>query len=382
MDENTETVPKNRKSQHDDKKKSLGQFFTSRSSWLTPCIEAFVDQQPYRTVVDPFAGKGDLLKCFPDREQKGFDIDPSLGLGWEHNDSLNCIRPIEAICVTNPPYLAKNIARYMGLPDSYRYFEENLKYDNLYLIALERCLAAFKYVVAIVPETFLLQKHLKERLVLASILQENPFDDTDFAVVVACWGPEGVPDPEIYIDDRCIGTMKSLDEKIPNEAVAGLEVKFNVPDGLLGLIAIDPVGEGSIRFCEGDVIDPAAIKVSSRHRTRIQVNSTSVTIDYPLLIKTCNSILAKLRMETNDLVLAPTKGNKKTGKHRRRLDFRIAKRIIHSAIINRPEIMRLKQQHVDTSGLSLKKPPISVSNKSLRCGARRCAERRGVAPRW
>jgi hypothetical protein len=324
-------ILKARKSQHDDKKKGLGQFFTSKKSWLTPCIEDFMDRQPHRIVVDPFAGRGDILECFPNWEQIGYDIDSSLGK-WTQNDSLKEIPKLDALCATNPPYLAKNIARYLKLTEPLGYFE-NSKFDNLYLIALERCLNTYDYVVAIIPETFLSQKYHKERLILVNVLQENPFDDTDFAVIVACWGPEKTSRIEIYKHDEYLATWQQLQDCIPNENVSALDVKFNVPDGSLGLIGIDPINKGYIRFCAGDEIKPDKIKVSSRHRTRIQVRYQGQEVDdINWLIEVCNNKLNELREITHDLVLAPTKGNKKDGARRRRLDFNIAKRIIRYVI--------------------------------------------------
>lgn len=316
---------------HLHKKRILGQFFTSKQSWLTPVIRNFIESTTCKKVVDPFAGKGDLLKCFPDKEQIGYDIDVSLGQ-WIYNDSLISIPADDtALCVTNPPYLAKNIARYLKLESPFRYFADSTL-DNLYLIALKQCLDAYGYVIAIIPETFLLQKHFKERLRLVNVLKENPFDDTDFAVVVACWQPERTTAVKIYKDDQYIATWDEIQDKIPREPVPNLSVKFNVRNGLLGLIGIDSTNDQNIRFCNGDEIKPEAIKVSSRHKTRIKVDSSRSAVDYQPLINECNSILYQLRDETYDLILAPTKGNKKDGTQRRRLDFKIAKAIIHCAI--------------------------------------------------
>lgn len=322
------------------KKKSLGQFFTSQNSWLTSRVRNFIETITFDKVVDPFAGEGHLLKCFPDVEQIGYDIDS--GLGWTYQDSLVSIPSYDttALCVTNPPYLAKNIAKFLKLESVYYYFNINVNYDNLYLIALNRCLSAFKgNIIAIVPETFLLQPYFKDRLLFVNILEQNPFDDTDFAVLVACWKPtnndigSSHSDFEVYKNDILIGTWNEIQNKLPTKLSAkNINIKFNAPDGQLGLIGIDSLNEGSIRFCEGNDIKSDKIKVSSRHKTRIEIIGSWGNIDYQKLIKNCNDILYQIRNDTGDVVLAATKGNKKNGIRRRRLDFEIAKRIIIHAL--------------------------------------------------
>ena len=48
-------------------------------------------------------------------------------------------------------------------------------YDNLYKIALERCLSVADFVVAVIPETFLLSSFDKSRLALVSVIEGDLF---------------------------------------------------------------------------------------------------------------------------------------------------------------------------------------------------------------
>jgi hypothetical protein len=48
----------------------------------------------------------------------------------------------------------------------------------------------------------------------------------------------------------------------------------------------------------------------------------------PELIAKANSLLVSIREQSGDLVLAPFKGNDKTGRRRRRLDYALARKIL------------------------------------------------------
>jgi hypothetical protein len=52
----------------------------------------------------------------------------------------------------------------------------------------------------------------------------------------------------------------------------------------------------------------------------------------PELIAKANSLLVSIRERSGDLVLAPFKGNDKTGRRRRRLDYALARKILSSCL--------------------------------------------------
>lgn len=103
------------------------------------------------------------------------------------------------------------------------------------------------------------------------------------------------------------------------------EIKFNNPNGSLGLIAIDNTTEPSIRFCQPEEIQRHKIKKQSRSITRI---STPIPVHIPYLNKRINHI----RKTTHDTFLTAFKGLRKDGYYRRRIDFELAKRIIAEQI--------------------------------------------------
>ena len=180
-------------------------------------------RQRYSVCVDPFAGDGHLLRA---ASQFGFapvghDVDPSMcgSNGWgAANDSIRNV-PVHdrAFVLTNPPYLAKNSAKRLG-STTVDYFQQeptNLVdpsragvLDDLFKIAIERTIAHYDDSVWIVPESVIQDlnrlPHWRQRLHSVTILEENPFIDTEHPVCVLIFttsNPEGL----VWKNDACLG---------------------------------------------------------------------------------------------------------------------------------------------------------------------------------
>ena len=141
-----------------DKKRVLGQFFTKDELWLKPQVLEFIKESNSAVAYNPFAGARDLLKAAQERcgfsEVVGLDIDDKLT--WEHNDSLLNIPHLDnAIIITNPPYISNYSAARKGLTSELAKYFASSKYNDVYLIALDKMVQAQKNVVAIIPETFI-----------------------------------------------------------------------------------------------------------------------------------------------------------------------------------------------------------------------------------
>ena len=307
------------------KKVELGQYFTRQATWYDDIVKAFTSG--YERIIDPFAGDGDLLKVF-DTATAGYDIDPTLN--WTHNDSLAGIPTAEPrdICVTNPPYLAKNSARKRKLEEPFRYFDAFPEFDDLYQLAIHQCLRAFDRVVAIIPETYISTSHFKDRLVFVNIIEDEMFSDTECPVLVAGWDKDPSPDFLVYKNSRLVGSWNTIEATLPHLANS-VTMKFNDPEGTLGVICFDSTSEKSIRFDHGDIVPKEEIKHTSRAKTRIMMNGVSQE-----LIDECNRILGTIRETSKDVIMSPFKGNTKAGERRRRLDFALARRIINAAVNN------------------------------------------------
>ncbi len=324
------------------KKQNLGQFNTKNDVWFRPHIEEFIRNCGCKKVIDPFAGVGDLFSAINHLdfdEFIGFDIDSVLE--WPINNSLVSIPYYkDTLVLTNPPYLGKNSAKRHNF-DSYGYFKDNY-YVDLYQIALEKVLINYNKAVFVIPETYLLSDIYKEYLKHITVLEDNPFLDTDCPVCVACFDKTDKSfllhdvDYSIYKNDEYIFDNDVLDTILYNLGNKECDITFNDPDGNIGLRAIDGINPNDrIRFCLPDELnfDLENIKESSRSITVIDTTSYDM-LDYEV-IREANKILNKLRKETKDVIFAPFKNNNRLGVRRRRLDFTIARKILNRALTNR-----------------------------------------------
>jgi hypothetical protein len=130
-------------------------------------------------------------------------------------------------------------------------------------------------------------------------------------------------DVEVWDGTQFVGLMSQFEQYLPRP-VFMQNLKFNDPNGALGLMAIDNTIGASIRFCLGDEIASEKIKYSSRSVTRIN-------IDKPIddqWIQSINEKLNEFRQQTHDVFLTPFKGIRRDGKMRRRLDFDLVRSFI------------------------------------------------------
>lgn len=116
-------------------KKDLGQFFTTNSDYI---LTGFEDYVVGKKVMDPFAGRSDLLR-WAERNGavavSGLDIDPNLVSNEiKLNDSLKEI-PYTQFSITNPPWLAKN---KMSVSQKQIYPMDD--YEDLYLLSMKQIL--------------------------------------------------------------------------------------------------------------------------------------------------------------------------------------------------------------------------------------------------
>lgn len=321
----------------ENKKVKLGQFFTKESLWLKPQIKEFIFNSNCNIAYDPYAGAGDILTAVKNlgiNNTFGLDVDSTLM--WEINDSLINIPHIEgAIIVTNPPYLSNYSASRKKIYDSVSKYFENSIYDDVYLIALDKMLNAQKYIVAIIPETFINSNYLqKNKLHSITVLEDNPFHDTDTPVCVVCFdgNEKSFELVKIYKNDKYVCTLSDI-ENNRLEPKNNIKIQFNVLDGWLGLRAVDTTSElDMLRFDFKENFDydwEKGIKVSSRLLSVIDIKIQD--IDKEKYIEICNRILNEKREITDDLIFSPFKGNMKGGRRRRRLDFRTARAIMELA---------------------------------------------------
>lgn len=318
------------------KKRSLGQFFTKNHFWLKAHILDFITSTNRETIVDPYAGGGDLLqvaKKLGFRETIGFDIDKSLP--WEINDSLISIPKIKnSLIITNPPYLTNYSAKRKKIFNNVKKYFESCAYDDLYQLAIEKSMASSDFGVMIIPETFINSSFPKNRLHSITVIEDLMFHDTETPICVICFDNKykSLDKVQVYKNDEYIDTLGHL-EKLRKKPKKNTSITFNSIDGQIALRAVDMTTiDKMIQFMESEELnyDRKNIKISSRLITLIDMD-----IDRDLLlpvITNSNRILQQYRNETNDLLLSPFKGNNKEGRRRRRLDYKTARAILEESI--------------------------------------------------
>lgn len=316
------------------KKQSLGQFFTKNDFWLKEHILEFIKSIGASIAFDPFAGGGDLLDVAQKigfENTKGFDVDKSLN--WEQNDSLLNIPKInESVIITNPPYLTNYSAKRKGIYENVKKYFDVCNYDDIYQLAIEKCLAN-DFGVMIIPETFINSKFPKNRMVSITIIEDQLFNDTENPICVICFDNKNktYDQIDVYKNDEWIGKLGYF-EKMRRVPHKNIYMKFNVSTGQIALRAVDTTNpQKPISFMRPKEInyDLNNIKHSSRLITVIEVKADNEVIDK--IIDYSNKLLLDFRKKTNDVLLSPFKGNKKNGERRRRIDYMTARAFLEDA---------------------------------------------------
>lgn len=308
------------------KKQQYGQFFTTTNPFeILPFIYWFEKIEDKTEIVEPFAGSGLIIshidEIFGRQRWAKFDIEPQDSSTVRQDTILNM--PKGEIAITNPPYLGKNSATRRKL-----FWYDDNHYDDLYKFSLDKMLSNFKYIAAIIPESFITSGQFTERLEKVISLNTIMFEDTECPVCLALFSPDKSSEFEIWQMNEFLGKNSDL-ERFKIKSKLDLPMKFNNKNGNIGLIAIDNTKFDSIEFILGENIDPKSIKNTSRAITRISINSPFDTIS---IVNKANEIIQEYRNNTHDVFMTSFKGLRIDGKYRRRLDFKTARNILNLSI--------------------------------------------------
>jgi len=233
--------------------------------------------------------------------------------------------------------LAKNSAARNDL-ESYQYFKNN-DYEDLYQLAIHRVLARYSKAVFIIPETFYQNQLFTSYLHSYTIIEENPFEDTDCPVCVAAFHATNDfraiagNNYKIYKNDSYLFNRFELEDTLFKfNSGRHADITFNDPGGMLGLRAVDGVHiNDRIRFAKPKALRYDLRKVSETSRSVTLIDVPGYKID-KRFIKIANLWVENLREDTKDVVLSPFKNNNKLGKRRRRLDYKWARKIIEKTM--------------------------------------------------
>lgn len=306
-----------------DPQRRTGRFYTEANPFRHPAFRRWARSAglPGGTVLEPFAGANRLMEHLRGLglcgDFRAYDLRPAAR-GVRRRDTLASFPKGFDICVTNPPWLARNVATRLGMdfPDC--------GHRDVYGHALERCLSNCGWVAALVPESFLRTGLFRGRLRDFVSLTRPLFRDTAHPVGLAMFGPEDVADTRVWSGGDPVGALSELEAMRPAARRDGPDVRFNDPRGNVGLIALDNTLEASIRFCRPEDLGDYRIDGTRRSITRIRVGCR-------VRLGAWNRALGEFREATRDVLMTPFRGLRRDGRYRRRCDWALARGIIHRA---------------------------------------------------
>jgi len=321
-------------------KRQLGQYYTVSNPFKHPLFYSWLDLIPEEVKdtrwLEPFCGSNNVpellaalgIKPADDLSWGAYDINPpgshAANISITQQDTLTSFPGGYSVCITNPPYLAKNSAKRRGLP-----YPAVATYDNLYKYSIFKCLENTQYLAAIIPQSFINTKRaeLKSRLYGIITLDMQMFDDTDFPVCLALF--QDKPASDFFISESSSSQIVKYSSFLAHKLTTDveLELTFQAKHGELGLKAVDNTAGPSIAFCRGDTF-PSSTVGTSRTFTRIGSASFKDIDDFDVFIDSLNLYLSDWRYKTGDIFLSAFKGLRKDAKYRRRLDWATAANLI------------------------------------------------------
>ena len=303
-------------------KKRFGQYYTAENPFDHVAFHDWVKKSklPKVKLLEPFAGSNSIVRILLEmglcKKYVSYDISPANAF-VQYKDTIKNFPKGYDVCITNPPWLAKNIATYKGIEFP------RTSYDNLYKLCLEKCLGNCKNVAILLPESFIRSGLFRDRLTdFISITSSTLFTDTNNPVGLALFGKSKTTGTNVWSNDFYTGELSELQKLRPLSKKGGASITFNAGNGNVGLIALDNTIEASIRFCDIDELSDYKVKPTGRHITKIKTSGDVCINDW-------NNIITNFRDKTKDILMTSYKGLRRDGMYRRRCDWALAKGVMH-----------------------------------------------------
>lgn len=305
-------------------KRELGQYLTDHNPLDHPAFWKWARKAglPEKGILEPFAGGNHLIHHLEEmglcRMSRSYDIQPQNERVIQR-DTLADFPTGYSICVTNPPWLMKSAATRNDTPWP-DYIPNG--YADLYLFALERCLANCEWVAALIPQTFIMRKRLQERMI-GFIALTHPISSRGGSIPgLALFGPDDLADSRVWDGLEETPTLANLRRMVPRAGKGGPPITFGKSGGKngdgtiesgnvgIGTFDLSSIAGPNVRFRHPDEIP---YRPNTRHYVRFQV-------DGEVLLDEWNERLRRFREDTHDLMLTSHLDNKrKDGKWARRL---------------------------------------------------------------
>jgi hypothetical protein len=333
-------------------KQLRGQFYTTNYDYI---LEGF-SKPPECTIVEPFAGKGDLLQWLGgERQIEAYDIEPKSENIIQRDTLRNPPVYTNKWILTNPPYLARNKCEDKELFDKYNTNDLYKCFLNS-LTSQEPCTGG----ILIIPAGFFLSPRdvdqrcrtsflCQYKLLKVKYFEEQVFDDTPTTVVAVLFekATEYLEEQKVEWVHMPSGESRIFEMKEDHGWIIGGEI-YSLPiagdikirrhvqgqslkDGeqqtFLTLNALDSgtqEGRISLDYKQGYVY-PA--KDSSRTFATLRVQGKSLSDDEQKELSTrFNAFLEQKRAETWSLFLPQYRESKEYA--RKRIPFELAYRIV------------------------------------------------------
>ena len=339
-------------------KKNRGQFYTTNSSYI---LDGFELPEDIGCVIEPFAGKGDLIDWVKNKGYNGkieaYDIEPKNEGIIKRDTLMNPPDYKDKWIITNPPFLARNKCEKKDIFDLY---DTNDLYKCFITSVKNQC----KGGIFIIPAGFFFSPRdvdsrcrdafMKNyKIIKIKYFEETVFDDTTTTVVAFSFeksntGPEA---PVLSVQNvewmmmpskitKTFNMSSSTDwiiggdiYKLPvpenikvRRCVEGQELKDNEQQLYITLAALDSgTKEGRINLSyKRDYIYPS--KECSRTYATFRITGKVLSENEQIeLCKKFNLFLEKKREETWSLFLPQFRESKEYA--RKRIPFELAYRI-------------------------------------------------------
>jgi hypothetical protein len=168
-------------------KNKLGQFYTTNYDYI---LQNMKIPDNIKTIIEPFAGNGDLLKFIQNKEDYTFelyDIDPKCETAIKRDTLENPPCYDNKFVLTNPPFLARNKNKSKELYDKYNC---NDLYKCFIINLIDsNCIGGIiilplNFICSIRKADIELRCAFLEKFTLntINIFEEQVFDDTSYAV--------------------------------------------------------------------------------------------------------------------------------------------------------------------------------------------------------
>ncbi|MFH1564560.1 MAG: hypothetical protein ABIC82_01795 [bacterium] len=270
-----------------NKKRNLGQFFTTNSDYILQGFGEFVKN---KEISDPFAGNQDLLnwainnKC---RKFIGFDCDNKYVDNKKvfYNDSINSPKEYKFVC-TNPPYLHKNKATKETKEKFF--LGKNSNFEDLYQVSISSILNCEEGII-IIPLNFLCAENSRRirklffekfEIIKLNIFSQQVFNDTTYNVISFYFrkkqkiSEKNIVDATIYPENKKI--KLTVEKKFGWQFGGDFIYKIKNTKNELGVFRLTEdylkSGEYEVEIALQNIKDKKIIKISDNIKNLLEKN--------------------------------------------------------------------------------------------------------------